>query len=488
MKKLSVWFPWLVLMVLFSLLMQWAWVGYIISDDFLYIEAAIRWMNDSGYRPTSHWQVRYPLLWPVGLVTQLFGANEFSVAIADILYFAFAVILLCWWLRKRVGGIPAFAVCFVFAFTPLTYELLSTVNVDIVAAFWLLASAILFAESKESGRKPALLLLFSGVSVGIAFLSRGTAVGLLAGYGLFFLFGRYMPWQRYVIMGAGFFSALIADLLIFTLQTGDPFHRYAVLFTAHHVPEASVGNLVTVPYLEPIAALFLNNEFGLLYFFAAGFLFLLYRSGTEVRSRYAPFLTVAALALVHFLVVGYGLGLRAMPRYYTFITLVAAVMAAGFFALLWQRHTRKVAAMTASVFVAVSLLCIDVSNRDPVFSARIYAEAVKQYPARTVHSDARTCRLGRYLLEREAGAELELPSVDDCAAPRSDGLILFSAGDTAANGGLQIRSIPADRTLIGRAWSALGLNGIYRLPSRLVQANDDLVLIDRSAPPAPSEG
>jgi hypothetical protein len=92
-----------------------------------------------------------------------------------------------------------------------------------------------------------------------------------------------MPRKYYWVMAGGFLLVAGAEALAMAVLTGDPLHRYTVVFsTQGGIPYKGglegdvfnvIGNVSVHPLLDPALVLFVNHEFALLFYAAipAGF-------------------------------------------------------------------------------------------------------------------------------------------------------------------------------------------------------------------------
>ena len=176
------------------LVLAMGWVGHIGSDDLEYISAARNWFSVDGYLPDSHWAMRHPLVLPMGLSFQIFGHSEIISILPSLLYAAGMLGMLLF--NRHVSLLDGLFAGLVFVLTPLFAEIASIANVDIVEAFFVFSSFLLFC-SAYGGNAPLPVVFLSGVLAGIAFTARETSGALVVFYGLLFLFRPGMARPAY---------------------------------------------------------------------------------------------------------------------------------------------------------------------------------------------------------------------------------------------------------------------------------------------------
>lgn len=467
---------WLVLALAVAavLILAAGWVGYVGSDDRTYIEAAEGWLRDGLFVPATHFAVRHTITLPVALSFALLGPGVWQAALPMAFYAAAIAALLYAGMRQGFGATAAFIAVALFVFLPLTSASASIPNCDLPELLFVAASFMAFLRARAAPTVGRLLL--TGLFAGLAFISRETTSALILFYGLVFLIRPGMPRARYFVIGAGFLAVIGAEMLYYAAVAGDPLLRFEIALKAAALPKpvnlggeaGSVGgNPLNSRLFGPFLAVLVNSEFALLFWFALAAAFGLWRA----RARLSPptreaLLLVTALGLVWLLWVGYGLGLRPMPRYYWVPALAAIVLVAVWLAHIVPPRRRW---LVVAFYAALGLALVDLANDQPALTEQTIARLARDGPVFTdPASAAQSAPLARW-----SGA----PSAHIVGAPPPAGavfvldrksLLRWAAErrlDPRALGYLPgpdwslIRTERGAPTLIGRVLIAAGLEG-----------------------------
>jgi hypothetical protein len=73
--------------------LAFAWVGYLDSDDKNHLAGAFGWFYDPPYVAKYHGELRHFIAIPIAICFKLFGINEASIVIPNLVYFAVLVVL-----------------------------------------------------------------------------------------------------------------------------------------------------------------------------------------------------------------------------------------------------------------------------------------------------------------------------------------------------------------------------------------------------------
>lgn len=246
----------------------------------------------------------------------------------------------------------------------------------------------------------------SGVAAGCAWLTRETTIALLATYGLLFLAGWGMPRRRYWLIVAGFAAVLIAEAAFMYAMTGNPLHRYVKLLSARQGFSYrgemqgelfdGIGNVHLSRWLDPLLALYVNHEFGLLFFVLVPAVVWLFRRPPLPPSMLTAVRLLGMLGGLWFLASAAMLA-NMHPRYFTVTAYCAAVICALWICYgLWPNR-RWLAIGATAVLILGGLASIYVDNRNPLMGERALKDllAVEQG---VVHTDPETARRAGFLL------------------------------------------------------------------------------------------
>ena len=401
------------LVILAAAILWWRWVGYQGHDDAYYAAAALDWVQNFPAVGMDHWALRYPLVMPTAGVIGLFGPSVWALAAVNVV--AYSAFLLVTYLAVRhwFGWLAAALVTLIGIVLPQFPVQATYANPDllemalVVASFWTLMLA------RERGGPPGLLLL-CGFLAGLGFLTRETTLSLMLLYGLLFLFRPAMPRWRYLLAGLSFAVMVGAQMGYLAVRTGDPLHRVHLSATHDQVDRGakqadaaskgraldSEGVLATSPVVAPLAAIFISQKYGLLFFLALP-AYAVLRTGRWLTAGQRSVVDCAALgALVAFLFVAMNATiLYVVPRYF----MVPAALAAVPVAVLGARWfgagglVRAAAVLLGLGFVVTSFGLLYLENTRPLLAEERLVEAVAASDG-TVHVNPETAGRLQYLL------------------------------------------------------------------------------------------
>ncbi len=371
-----------------------SWTGFYGGDDWEYSEAANKWLSDGFFLGKTHWELRHPHVLPIAASYALFGFGEVQLLLSTVIYFILLLAVCYFFLNQFISRKAALLTCLLLAGTPILIFITTPTRPDTVEAFFVLLSVFMFWRAAQSGA-PRRNLLLAGIAAGMSWLARETTISLLAVYGLLFLAGyRYTRWN-YWIMAAGFISVLALEWAYLMALSGDPLYRYTTAIASHgaglvrNTGESSLlgageaassvaGNVSVYWVIDPFLAILFNQEFGLAFWIAIpAAIWLCFSNNVEPRHRdMARFLSL--LAIIWFVLVSYGLGLREQPRYYTIPAIMAVMLIGIGFAQYGHAVSRTWRIMLMGVLIAVNLLCFYVDNENPLYEERAAIRLAKE--------------------------------------------------------------------------------------------------------------
>ncbi len=388
--------------VIGALIIPFAWVGFIASDDDLYLSYAVRWLTESPVLPTTHWGFRHTVVFPLAASVGLFGQSALSLALPSLIYFLALVALVYYFVRRLFDPTTASVAAILVLSTPLFPVSASIVNADLPETFFSFAALVFLhgAVPSKSYADPdkrwAVFLLLSGISAGFAFMTRETAAGFAIYVAILFLLGAWISRPRYFIVAAGFWIVVGMEWLYYVYLGEGPLYRlYSVVSTHGGVGirsgnfGAGTGNISDNRLIGPWLAVLVNQEFGLLYYFAAPAAFALWRGRTLTGEQRTFCRLLVGFAAVWFLWISYAGAVRPLPRYFAPVTAAAAILVG-----IWLRKALKprAAMVFGSVLLATNFFSLSLENRYPRFGAETYSSLIAG-SAEPVYSDPAT--LGR---------------------------------------------------------------------------------------------
>lgn len=477
-----------------------AWTGYTESDDWFYARAAAGWAFHFPYLAHDHWGLRHAVVLPMALMFRLFGESELTLESPALFYLA-ALLLLCFFYTRRIAGSSAalLAVVLIMA-TPGIAARASALTEDLAEACFVLGSLFAFQFAWD-GRRVGLFVL-SGVLAGLGFITRETTVALLAAYGVLFLLnygGRRLP---YVWMGIGFALVVGLDTALLWWASGDPLYRLHISLAGVHGDNSSMagqfqtepgltrfGNIAVARWLEPLAILFVDQRFGLLFWAAVPACAVLAFDRTPSETRRGVRL-IGTFALVWFVVLCYLLTfLWVLARYQLIVSAAMAIPLAIALDRLFRRGRWVVAGGAVALLIASGLALISASNRNPLFGERALVAYARQHDA-VVDTDPGTLRGAAWLLQIHGVADRVR-----AAAPTPGGLYFFDHPrrhipadwpvQAPAPGWVAVERFEKDPGPIARIVRALGIAHLFPAPiARKLDPPPQTAVLYR-VPPAP---
>lgn len=354
------------------------WVGFIASDDALYFRGAELWLERPPFAGDDHWTTRFPVVLTFAAAIALAATGVAAFSVHSLFWYA-VTIATVWLVAREVGGQrAAWLAAVLTAVTPVVAFNASIVNCDLAEASFLLLGALLLSRAGTRGA-----MIGAGMTFGLALLSRETAVLALTGMLALFALGRPIARGRLFVAGIGIVAVLAAEMAFQWATTGDPLHRYTLAYSHDSTLDRAAGlegNLLVHPAIDPLLALLVNNEFGLLFWLAPlAVWFVRDRLGSPLGAILAA-LAVANIVLVSAL----STKLVLNPRYFTIAALVAIVFVAVWLARLSWRWQALVGGGTA--IVALALLSL--GNAHPQWPVEALVKAAQAHPDRRVIAEA----------------------------------------------------------------------------------------------------
>ncbi len=445
------------------------WTGFIASDDSLYFVGAEQWLTDPPFAGDNHWATRFPLLWSFAGMLMLFGRNFTAFAATALLWYA-ALIAVVGLFAARIGGARTGWIAALLAATlPVVVSNATTVGVDLLETMLLLGGAWLLGEGGV-GRAAMLRGLAAGVLFGTAILCRETSLLSLVAMGPLFLIGR--PVSRGSLIAAGLGLALIlgGEALFQWLLTGDPLRRYDIAFHHDsHIDRAAnhEGNFLLHPAIDPLLVLFINDDFGLL-FWVASLALMINRQNLLPAGRAGPMIVLGAMAAADFLLVAVLTEKLVLnPRYFMLPAILAIILTA-----LWMgRSGGWWRWPVLGGMIVVNLLMLSVGNAHPRWEMESLLAASKAHPAEMVSGDPVMVR--RASLPMRFAGRANLRPVPTLVG----GLVL--APQSIAPAGAVLARYPSPPTPLGRLIDSVGGRAFVPAPlqRRMFAPNQTMLLV-----------
>ena len=366
------------------------WVGYLSSDDAAYTFSADAWLSSFPFVSRDHWGMRHTVVLPVAASFALFGRNGFTAALPTLLYWV-GMVLFSYGFLRRFATRRALALAMPILLTaPLFVVQSSAASADIAETFFIGLALWLFITSDPKAPKTGRLF-WCGIAVGLAFLSRDTALSLILFLSVCFVFGVVLPRRQYLPIAAGAALVFVAETVYFAVMTGSWLHRANT--SLHHDSTVNravdlAGNVLVNPLIDPLLMLAANQEFALI--FVLGVPLVLWSWRRMTRRDRQPMVIFGLYGLFWlglFIAVGNLLPLN--PRYAMSATYAVLMMILLVIARLFETGAVRTAIALVLIFTGTNLLCLSVENRHPIHAVDALVEYVRQHPG-TVRTDPET--------------------------------------------------------------------------------------------------
>jgi 4-amino-4-deoxy-L-arabinose transferase-like glycosyltransferase len=410
-------------------------VGFQASDDAGYLGGGLGWLEQFPYVGRSHWQLRHTITLPVAASVALFGLNEFSVSLTNIVYFLLflAVNTIA---AARVLGLGAAVVSGLLLVTmPGVLVIATYLSPDVPELFYL---SLAFWAFVIGCRRPESMApwVVCGAAWALAFLNRETALAFALFLGLLFLFRPIVPRSRYLLIAAAALPLLVLEWGYLFAATGDPLYRYRIDFhhdlidRAREVAETRArggvidgqGNLSLGVLLDPFVSLLVSQKYGIVFWLAAFAAWGLWKRRHQLGPPGLSLALVAAFGTGCFVFVAFNPRLYLVPRYLVVFAWTASLIAAYGLAALWRERPLLAAGLIAAA-LSVNVLGLMVENTNPRFAERELAAWVAEHPGQAIHADPETAFRSHYFFRFRAAT----PDAVSTAAPGPGATVFYTA-------------------------------------------------------------
>jgi len=215
------------LILVFALTLRLAFfTGIGSSDPLFYTEYADQVLKNKP-NFSENIGLRIGLIYPVAILYNIFGINEFSSNIFPLLISLASIILIYKFGRllfnERVGLLSAF----LLSFFPLDVVHSTRLMADLPAGFFVALSIYFFLKSEKINKRvnSNIYCLFSGVALGISYLIKEISLLIILFFLIYVLYNKKIK-SRYFLVALGFLLIFSVELIYFFNLTGDPFIRF----------------------------------------------------------------------------------------------------------------------------------------------------------------------------------------------------------------------------------------------------------------------
>ena len=241
-----------------------------------YFQGAVGWITHSPFLGLDHWSIRHMIILPMVFGFKLFGESEATLILPSICY-ALLFLFLVGAVTRHLGGMRAAWLAVVLAgVTPAVATGATFVTTDMPEAFFILCSMWLWHRGREI--KSPLFMAISGMAAGCGLITRETTIALLVFYFLVFIIEKGHWFRGWLWLTAGLVLVIGSDWLYLYSMSGDPLYRIHIALkgASGDGPQLELtdnsdsgvdrfGAVRTPLLLRPFGAVFVNQNFGLLF-------------------------------------------------------------------------------------------------------------------------------------------------------------------------------------------------------------------------------
>jgi 4-amino-4-deoxy-L-arabinose transferase-like glycosyltransferase len=370
------------------------------ADDWHYLEAARCAAAQGLCPPPVHWWARWTLVAPMGAALALLGESRWVVGLVPLFYAALALTCFTLLVQRQFGRAEAIVAGALLAVTPVVAFFYLQPNIDMPEFAFLLAGALAFQSAARGGR--TVWAVVAGVLIGLAILTRPTALAALPMLGLFIL--MHPPLRRLALpVALGLALPVLAEALTYWLWLGDPLHGWRLALghaaiASDELPagfQSARGPLFNPDYIDawrrameirvhwtidPVLNLLANPQMGLLLVAAYALALAKRPAGPAVR-------WLLGASLIWFVCLSYVLAVDPKPRMFLPLAAAAATIAGIQFVRLRGSWRVWLAALLLGAVGLLSLVRIrneaNISALEPVAAAWATADPGFAVEART---------------------------------------------------------------------------------------------------------
>jgi hypothetical protein len=193
--------------------------------------------------------------------------------------------------------------------------------------------------------------------------------------------GGYKRWNGYLIGLLGIILILSLEWFYYLSMGESIFYRYEVALLKHGSIGVKTGdfgsgsgpsgNISENRWFGPILALLFNQEFALLYWFFLGSIMYFFHKRKAENSPLLKYIFITFF--VYFLWTAYSGAIRPLPRYYTFLSILAVFP----IALMLMRVNKAFRYFAIAIIISSNFLALSAENLNPRFAAKTISNYIQ---------------------------------------------------------------------------------------------------------------
>ncbi len=313
-------------------------IGYQGFDDRTYV--AYAWMFANGgdivaSKLVDPWIGRMGAWLPLALSIKVFGGREWALTLYSLVVSLATFPVLYVLGRHLFNGRVAICALALLAILPLDVLYATRAFSDEAVGFWSLSAFTVFILAIDC--KSKRLAFLAGLTFGIAYLTKETALMLAIPFALLLVQRRFWSLPTFCWMAFGLFVVLCVEFAFWKAITDDPLYRWHSTLGSRADFVPSPKTIVTfwdyIPgpppheifrssnsLLEAFLMFTTNEEWGLLYFFVFPLALFALWKGDRAQKTVSLFILSVTLLLLFFPLHFPNYTLNRDPRYYTMLS------------------------------------------------------------------------------------------------------------------------------------------------------------------------
>lgn len=421
--------PALLVLLVFLVSAAYYWQGLgPLGDAERYVRYAMRWRETGPFLGDTHWALRHLFVLPMALFFFLFGSNEFTATLPNIIYSAGLVFLTFYFARRYLSLAEAVLAATLVATSAFFVSKPMEIAVYGPEAFFCALGCWLYVAAEQERRR-LLLLASAGAAIGLAWTIREQTLAMMAAFAVLALVSRRQILLTWAALGVGFGSVLAAEWIVYAIAAGDPFYRYKIDLN-HRVSGWGAAKPMYAPLwqraITPVKDIFSDPLTTPVLAIGVVLAALARGAGMFADKRAVkPIFVFGVVSLVCVPIAAVGFNL-ALPRYYPIFPYFVVLLCAFSIAALRRKYGFRMGAAAMSAILFTNAASEEFTSYKEYSEARIFVRHVEAADE-PVFTDPLTAFRARHLLlmKRWSRDEISRRVRSDLNAP--PGVLYFKA-------------------------------------------------------------